>query len=140
MFGVALAWLAKNPLVVLCVILGVVGGVQTARLDHAQAALATEKLAFSNFKTELAQKSLKVVQDAAQKSDEQIAKLKTAVEASNAATVTAIGGIRNAKSTGACTVDPVYLSIIDGVSGILGSATGSGAKGQTGQRPAGSVR
>ena len=137
--GTFFAWLVKNPLVALCVLLAVGGGVQTWRLNETQTALATEKLAFSNFKAELAQKSLKVVQDAATKSDEQIAKLKTAVEASNAATVTAIGGIRNAKSTGACNTDPVYLSIIGGVSDILGAASG-GAKGQTGQRPAGPVR
>lgn len=138
--GAIFVWLLRNPLAVVCVLLGIAGAVQTMRLDHAKNALAEEKLAFSSFKTELAQQSLKVVQDAATKSDEQIAKLKSAVEASNAATVTAIGGIRNAKSTGACTLDPVYLSIIDGVSGILGATAGGGAKGQTGQRPAGPVR
>lgn len=140
MFGIALAWITKNPLLVVVAVLSIALGVTWLRLDHAQGALAAEKLAFTDFKKDLAEQSLKVVRDAATKSDEQIAKLKTAVEASNAATVMAIGGIRNAKSTGACTIDPVYLSIIDGVSGILGAAPSGGAKGQAGQRPAGPVR
>lgn len=138
--GAILAWLVKNPLVIVCALLGIGLGIQTWRLNSSETALVKEKLAFASFKTVLAQQSLKVVQDAAMKSDEQIAKLKTAVDASNAATITAIGGIRNAKSTGACSTDPVYLSIIDGVSGILSTPAGSGAKGQAGGGAPGPVR
>lgn len=119
------AVLLRNPLAsalgVFLVLALVLGGVQSWRLGSAQTALAEEKLAFTTFKQELAQASLKVVTDAADESKKQLADLKTQVDKSNAATVTAIAGIKNAKSTGACALDPAYLATIDGVAGILGS-------------------
>lgn len=139
------AFLLKNPLAsgmgVLCLVLGLACGLQTLRLAWAADALATEKLAFADFKTDLAVKSLKVVNDAAAKSAEQVEKLTQEVRTVGLIGAQAKTEIRYVQSNGGpCAADPVYRATVGSVQRILDAGNPGGDKGQAGGGAAPALR
>lgn len=109
-------WILKNPVWVLVIGLAVAAGVQTVRLNAAEAAEAEAKLEFSDFKKDLAEQSLKAANEAAERNAQAVDRLKATVDS-----LTGLGDvvkteIRNVRSNGGpCLQDPAYLSGIDGV-------------------------
>ena len=125
----------------LCAILGLALGVQSWRLASEQAALAKEQLAFSNFREDLANKSLKVTQDAAAKSAEQVQKLTEAF--SNLTTIasqtrTEIHYVQS--NGGPCVADPKWRATVSGVRDIITGVRPSSNQSQTGGGSAQKVR
>lgn len=133
-----------NPLLIglaASIVLGLVGtGIQTVRLAHRDTELADEKLAFADFKKDTAIASLKVVQQAALKSDAALGVLGTKIDNLNAVAGQVRVETRIVKSNGGpCTADPAYLAWIDGVQRIAAARRASGGAGQTVKGPADKV-
>lgn len=134
-------WLLKNPLAGLSIVLALGLGLQTLRLSWSETALAKEQLAFTDFKKDLAQKSLKVVQDAAKKSDEQITKLTDEVRSIGLVGQQAKTEIRYVRSNGGpCGDDPVYRATVGGMQRVLDAGSAGGDKGAPLGKPASVVR
>lgn len=139
------AFLLKNPLASVlglgAVLLAVALGVQSLRLAWAQSALAGEKLAFSDFKKDLAVKSLEVVQAAARKSAEQVDALTAEVRSIGAIGSQVKTEIRYVQSNGGpCVADPVWRTTVGSVQRILDAGGPGGDQGQAGSRPAPALR
>jgi len=139
------AWFLKNPLAgglgILALVLGVGLGVQTLRHANVTADLATEKLAFANFKTELAAESLRVTREAAAKSAEQVAALTAEVKNIGLVGAQAKTEIRYVQSNnGPCTTDPVYRATVGSVQRILDAGRAGGDQGSPRGGPAPTVR
>jgi hypothetical protein len=138
-------FLLKNPLAsglgILLLLAVIACGVQSLRLANTQSELATEKLAFSDFKKDLAEKSLKVVQDAAAKSAEQVDKLTTEVRNIGAIGAQAKMEIHYVQSNGGpCVADPKWRAIAGGVQRTLDAGGPGGDQGKAGPKPAAAVR
>jgi hypothetical protein len=129
------AFLLKNPL---ASILGIVGalalvaaGVQSLRLAWSQGEVQEAKLAFANFKTELANESLRVEREAKAASDRAIKELVDETRAIGLVASQAKTEVRLVQSNGGpCRVDPAYLAGIAGVQRVLG-ASGRGDQSKT---------
>jgi hypothetical protein len=131
------ALLLKNPLAsglgILLLLISIALGVQTLRLALEQSALAKEQLVFSDFKKDLAEKSLKVVQDAAAKSAEQVDKLTAEVRSIGAIGTQTKTEIRYVQSNGGpCVADPAWRATVGGVQRILDGGGPGGNQGKTG--------
>lgn len=120
-------WLVRNPAIVVIGLLVAALGVQTFRLNSAEAAGAEAKLAFADFKTDLSEKSLKAQQEAAARSAEQVKALTESIR-----TISQMGQqvkteIRYVQSNnGPCTADPVWRATVSGVLSILERDSGGG--------------
>ncbi len=125
------AFLAKNPLASL---LGGVGalallvcGVQTLRLAWALDRVHAEQLAFANFKTELANETLRVERQAKKSSDEKIQELAEEMRSVGLVATQAKTEIRLVSSNGGpCRADPAWLAGVAGVQRILAAPAGAG--------------
>lgn len=129
------AFLLKNPLAsgmgVLAIVAGLALGVQTVRLAWSHGEVQEAKLAFANFKTELAQESLRVEREAKDKSDKAIKELVDETRAIGLVASQAKTEVRLVQSNGGpCRVDPAYLAGIAGMQRVLSSAAGGGDKGK----------
>ena len=134
-----------NPLVIgLIASIGIgvaVGGVQSYRLAEEQKALAEEKLAYANFRTDLATKSLKVTQDAAARSAEQVQKLTTAFTNLTTLASQTRTEVHYVQSNGGpCVSDPKWRATVTGVRDIITGVRPSGDAGKAGSGPAQKVR
>ena len=125
----------------LCLLLAVAVGVQTMRLAGSQERHAEEKLAYANFREDLAAKSLKVVQDAAAKSAEQVGKLTTAVNDAAALGTQTRTEVHYVQSNGGpCVADPKWRATVGGVQRGLDGVRPGGDKGQAGSGAPPAVR
>lgn len=116
-------------------------GVQTIRLANTETDLANEKAAFSDFKKELAEESLRVVKAAAERSDEQIVKLNEQLADVSIVSAKAKTEIRYVQSNGGpCAADPVYRATVRGVRDILAARGPEGGNGKAQRGPSSVVR
>src|SRR5258708_4589673 len=125
-----LAFLLKNPLAsVLGILFGlalIACGIQSLRLANTQTDLAGEKLAFSNFKTQLAEESARVQKEAADKSAKQAADLKDAIADARSIGAQTITEVHYVQSNGGpCIADPKWRATVGGVQRILDGNSGS---------------
>jgi hypothetical protein len=121
------AWLLKNPLAGLAALLAIVAGVQTLRLSWAQDGVHKEQLAFANFKTELAEETLRVERKAKDTSDTKIQELADEMRSVGLVATQAKTEIRLVQSNGGpCRADPAYLATLNGVRNILAAPAGAG--------------
>ena len=126
-----LAFLLKNPLAsglgILAALLGIVLGVQTVRLSIAQADVAKEKLAFSDFKKDLAEQTAKAERENAERSSRKAQQLADDFMAIQATAPEAKEALNVAKSTGACERDPKWNATLGGMQRVLAPQGNSGA-------------
>lgn len=143
------AFLLKNPLAsalgiglgLLLLAASIALGVQTVRLATRTAELATEKLAFSDFKKDLAEQSVRVMEAAARKSAEKVGELLTDIRNASAVATETKTEIRYVQSNGGpCVADPAWRATIGGVQRILDAGGAGGQAGQAGPKPAPVVR
>lgn len=139
------AFLLKNPLASIAGVVAVLAiaaaGVQTIRLASTQAELAGEKLAFTEFKRDLVEETLRVTREAADRSDRAIAALTDELKGVSAVAGQAKTEIRYVQSSGGpCAADPVYRATIDGVRNTLAARGAGGGAGQTQRGPPAAVR
>lgn len=140
------AFLLKNPLASIlgvgAVLLAIALGVQTVRLAVRDTELATEKLAFSDFKKDLAEQSVKVMEAAAKRSADQIKGLADDIKSASAVATETKTEIRYVQSNGGpCTADPAWRATVGGVQRILDTPRSAGGQGgQAGPKPASVVR
>lgn len=140
------AFLLKNPLASIlgvgAIALAVLLGIQTLRLANRDAELATEKLAFADFKKDLAEQSVKVMEAAAKKSADQIKQLADDLKTAGTVATETKTEIRYVQSSGGpCTADPAWRATVGGVQRILDAPRGAGGQGgQAGPKPASVVR
>lgn len=116
------AFLLKNPLAsglgILAVLLGIALGVQSFRLALEQSALATEKLAFSDFKKDLAEQTAKAERENAARSATKAQQLADDFMTIQATASEVKEALNAAKSTGACERDPKWRATVGGVRAI----------------------
>lgn len=121
-------WLLKNPAWALCIGLGIFAGLQTWRLHDAQTDLATEKLAFVEFKRDLAEQTAAAERANAERSRTQAQRLADDFMTIQATASDVKVALDAAKSSGACERDPKWRATVDGVRRI-------GAQGNSGPAP-----
>jgi hypothetical protein len=131
--------LLKNPLAsglgILLALALVACGVQTVRLSWSQADAAKVERAFADFKEDLTAKSLKVMQDAAAKSEQQYNALATAIGAIGQLGSQTKTEIRYVQSNGGpCVADPAWRATVGGVQRILDGSGASSGQGEAGSR------
>jgi len=124
------AALLKNPLASglggLAAVLAIVAGVQTLRLAWSEAEVHREQLAFANFKTELANETLRLEREAKTRSDAAIVALTAEMRSVGQAATQVKTEIRLVQSDGGpCRTDPAYRAGLDGVRRVL-RARGAG--------------
>ena len=133
------AFLARNPLAsglgIMLALVSIAAGVQTLRLAWSQEEVSEGKVAFANFKTELANETLRVERQAKQTSDTKIQELADEMRTVGLVATQAKTVIRLVQSNGGpCRADPAYLATINGVRNILTAPAGSGGgPGQAGR-------
>jgi hypothetical protein len=132
-------FLLKNPLAsglgILLALALVACSVQTVRLSWSQADVAKAERAFADFKEDLAAKSLKVMQDAAAKSEQQYNALATAIGAIGQLGTQTKTEIRYVQSNGGpCVADPAWRTTVGGVQRILDGGGASSGQGEAGSR------
>jgi hypothetical protein len=110
-----LAWLIRNPLVVVVALLSVAVGVQTFRLNSAQAAEAKAQLAFSDFKKDLAEKTAAEAQANQKRSDEKAQALANDFTSIMTTASEVREALDAAKSSGACEHDPKWRATVGGM-------------------------
>lgn len=126
-----LAWLLKNPLLILAGVLGLALGVQTWRLASAEKDLAREQLAFLQFKSDLNVESARVTKETADKSVAAMNNMAGAIQSIHDVGTEVRTEIRYVQSNGGpCVADPAYLAWVDGVQRIKAARDGRGAKTQ----------
>lgn len=117
------AFLLKNPLASVvgagAVVLAIGLGVQTLRLSWADEALGGEKLAFSNYKREAAEASLKLARDNEAKSAVQAQRLADDFISIMTTATDVKAAIHAAQTSGACERDPKWRATVRGVQSIL---------------------
>jgi hypothetical protein len=110
-------------------------GVQTVRLSWSQADVAKVERAFADFKEDLAAKNLKIMQDAAAKSEQQYNALATAIDAIGQLGTQTKTEIRYVQSNGGpCVADPAWRATIGGVQRILDGGDASRGQSEAGSR------
>jgi len=130
-----------NPLWIVAGVATIAIGIQTLRLANTQEALATEKLAFVDFKRGIAEESLRFTREAAARSDQAIEALNRNLADVSIVSTKAKTEIRYVQSSGGpCAADPVYRATVSGVRDILDARGPGGDQGQAGRRPASVVR
>jgi len=139
MAGMIGALLARNPLASglgIVAALAIAGaGVQSLRLAWAQEEVAEGRLAFANFKTALAEETLRLEREAKAKSDTAIKELADEMRSVGLVATAAKTEIRLVQSNGGpCDRDPAYLALVDSVQRILAASGGAGG-GQGQARP-----
>jgi len=132
------AWILRNPLATglgaLCVVLGLLLGLQTLRVGWAETAQAKAEKALSDYKLEAAQKSLDVMIQAKTRSDEETKKLLDEVKQIGIVASQAKTEVRLVQSNGGpCDKDPAYLTGIAGAASVLNPGAKAGTPAQRNQ-------
>lgn len=111
-------WFLKNPVWLLVILLGAGLGVQTIRLNVAEAGEAKAKLEFSDFKKDLAEQNAAAERANAERSAAKAQKLADDFMAIQATSSEVKEALNAAKSSGACEHDPKWHATISGMKRI----------------------